>query len=336
MALFVAAYQRQLHHLWNDHIFFAAGKTVEELSAWYTRYRKQRSSFWENDMTNYDSTITDEWQRFATRVLARAGGKHAQHFLGFKIAQSFDTRGKGTYGTRFRVKGTMKSGAADTCLTNSIINALSHWFCLHKLNPALTQQQLETQVALAIMGDDMLLIAQAGIRVEGIDKLMAKLGFMPKLKESAATGGCFLNMLPYPQGHGWRFAPRPGRILSRLGVSAYPVPDVPAYVGAVGKGFVAQMGNLPVLGALARMLVRVGHDRQYEKSWLFQRQHYDTMRGSRSPDVGPEALHYISALYGVTAHEVGELEAYFDGVSQLDVLLSHPVLNKLVMAEGAV
>jgi len=336
MNLFVSAYQEQLHHLWQQHIFFAAGKTVAQLSQWYTRHRTQRSSFWENDMTNYDSTITQEWQEFAMGLLFDAGGALAQHFKGFKRAQSIDTAGRGAYGTKFRVKGTMKSGAADTCLTNSLINALTHWFCLHKLNPNLSQHQLENLVALAIMGDDMLLIAQEGVQVEGLDAMMAKLGFMPKLKQAQWTGGCFLNMLPYPNGAGWSFAPRPGRILSRMGVSPYPVADPAAYVCAVGKGYSAQMGTVPVLGALARMLVRVGVDRQYERSWSYRREHQHKMESGGPVEFGPQAAEYIATLYGVSTDQLSELERYLDTVTEMDTLLSHPVINILVTNERTV
>ena len=91
--------------------------------------------FFENDFTLYDSTHSRYSHALLLYIYGRLGlMANDWHFALFRKQQAGINQGRTRQGWKFREVSTMKSGAAGTCLGNTIANVIVHKHCLSQLN----------------------------------------------------------------------------------------------------------------------------------------------------------------------------------------------------------
>lgn len=191
------AFQHYMHSAWNGSILFSAGKNSEALSDWFNERVPGKARFFEDDFTLYDSTFSIFAHKFVMRLYEKAGMASCPWAYGIR-KQQVKARGVSRHGWLYGINGTMRSGVADTCLSNSIVNALCHLYSLVVSNPLLTLRSLMDSIAMAIMGDDNLLMCDSGVGTSSLECTIRSLGFIPKLKEvGSAEELVYLNMRPY-------------------------------------------------------------------------------------------------------------------------------------------
>jgi len=334
----IAAFQNYLHEEWDDWVFFAAGKNSDQLSDWYANVPVGWRAF-EDDFTFYDSSIGVPAQKYLIYLYKKSGlPTFCPSFLGMKKAQSYESKGCSRNGVKFRVEGTMKSGASDTCLGNSLLNVSAHLYSLAKINNC-SLAFLKTRVRMAVLGDDNLFFLHPDLTCVGLEEELIKLGFQPKLKECKNhSEAIFLNMRLYPSESGLKFGPLPGRLISRLGYTVTIPKDSETRMAEIATAFRDSCANIPVL-------------REYfDKIWFLtsrknlgknkhrtnnaeevQRRDFPYMmfaKSSRQPS-GLSDQHFCE-LYNLSLEELNSLRRYLQEVKTLTTTLAHPVLTKIL------
>jgi len=196
------ALQKAIEEMLPSHIQMATGMNPATLSDFYARHFNKPQVGWD-DFTLYDSSECKELQdldEWLYRQFDFEGDqyvcdwadliRHAQTVIG----------GYGPYGVKFEVRGTLKSGVADTCLSNSVNNIAAHCYAIFRDN----QENWDIifnghSMAMVVLGDDNILNVQQGVRLSRVPTFISQLGLIPKFFFSYDdTEMTFLNMRPYP------------------------------------------------------------------------------------------------------------------------------------------
>jgi hypothetical protein len=147
------AFQREIHGVLKGNMLFSAGYNAEDLSKWFMKQMEGKERWYEDDFTLYDSTFSVYCHELVLWLYARCGMK--TDLWAWLIRQHQpNAKGYSQYGWEYTVTGTMRSGVADTCLANSLLNYFAHLYCIVQLNPQLTLTQIMDRVSMAVMGDD--------------------------------------------------------------------------------------------------------------------------------------------------------------------------------------
>lgn len=320
----ITVFQNWLHAWWNGinvPVLFAAGCPPEKLSKFFDEQFALGRQCFTTDMSIYDSTVGRPCHKLGMDLYEAIGFELDPHFLGVRKAQGGPLKGYGVCGTRFQTTHSMKSGQADTCLLNSIVNAVVHLFAIAKVNAFDLKTTLK-KVAMMIMGDDNMGFVDADVKLTGVKDVLFRLGFIPKFNiERDPEQAVFLNMLPYPVGNEHFFAPTAERLFARLGWATERQGDTRAYLCAVGKGFHKSCRHVPVLRALVDRYIAMGrrvdgvnHDRGLEKTETFARKHLGFKMSLTGFDTGEtreaqaNTRTYMCARYGWTEADIDDLE----------------------------
>jgi hypothetical protein len=336
----IDAIQQYLHREWNDWILFAAGCNTERLSDWVAESDHSWTML-ENDFSYYDSSISTHAQAVLIRLYSKTGIlEHAPSFHRVKLAQSMKTSGRSRLGIKMIAKGTMKSGASDTCLGNSVLNVFAHLHCLAAINHCAVSQ-LHTKVRMAILGDDNIMFVHPSLTVVGLAEEIAKLGFTSKLKQvSKVTDLVFLNNRLYPTVDGLRFGPLLGRLLTRLGFTTKKMRDSAPYIEAISQGFAAPATYVPVLANyVARIHELTGRScnagvnkRRLKPGYatfrqIFPYKPYSPMTHETTREM---RRHVMFEIYGITDTELGGLETLMNQLPALVCSMSSPALERII------
>jgi hypothetical protein len=322
---------------------FCAGDNIDSLSAWFNQLSASCEMFGVNDMSCYDATFHEGCHDLMMEIYEIVGiGAHpwAQHFRPLQVNPIGRTR----HGIEYRVPGTMRSGAADTCLANSVINILMHHFVIETLNPKVTRQEWLTTHTffIAAMGDDSLLGRSKKVNVAGMDQLMLGLGFLPKLTWDVEKHDLvYLNMLPYPTDEGDKFGPLAGRLIARLGWSMEARPKPLPYLYGVFLAFRASCSHVPILRGFIEGVLAVlpkNANRGYQNTVAFDREFGHRAQFSDvSVPLTEQALEFSAARYGVTKQEISDLDngiyAAIVGCDSASVVLSGTLLEHIVSTD---
>jgi len=331
--------QHYFHETWRGkfNICFAAGKSAEELSQWLDDHLEGKSSYWEDDFSLFDSTVSKDMQLVALRQYMKAK-MHLNSPWGWAIRNAqIDASGFTRYGWKYSISGTVRSGVADTCLTNSILNAYVHLYGLHTLNPSFTFHELLSRVAMMIMGDDNLLMVEDCIKVVGLEDEIRKLGFLPKLHRVRTPEELvFLNMRPYPMDDGrHRFGPKVGRILARLGTSTTDQKLHSAYLHGCFKAFQASTSHIPVLNDLVARAINPSDgllrhfDRGLEHSLEMRRYLSYQAMSKRAVPESKATVAFLLALYGITMAQLCSVRGAMRSIERFPAFMFHDVVAKI-------
>jgi hypothetical protein len=301
----IKAFQEQIHHVLKGPMLFSAGCNAEDLSAWFAKHNEGKERWFEDDFTLYDSTFSLYCHDLVIWLYERCGMRK-DPWAWILRNQQARAKGYSQYGWQYYVDGTMRSGVADTCLANSLINYFAHLYCIVRLNPLLTIQQILERVAMAVMGDDIIMMTTASVTVEGSTEILRRLGFRSKLKQRDSPEQLiYLNMRPYPVKGGLRFAPLVGRLLARLGYAVQEQKDWQAYSRGVYEAFLASCAHVPVLAQYVRRMVEsrsggrpLKYDiRRYQK---LERQFEYNCFSLQAAEATPETDAFICRTYDIS------------------------------------
>jgi hypothetical protein len=251
--LWFRSFQTYLHKTWSKNIMFSAGCNLEDLSSWFNKFSAAAQIILEDDFTMYETTFSVFAHNLVIKIFEKAGlGMYPWAHLIRK--EQVNAAGFSRSGYKYQVPGTMSSGVADTCLSNSMINAISHLFALHKTNPELNMKELLDKFRMSVMGDDNLMLL-TGLRIASdetsVEEILRQLGFMPKLQvRRCPEEVVYLNNRPYKVDGQYHFGPRIGRLLARLGYSVDNQPHPQAYVREVALAFRKSCNHIPILRTL--------------------------------------------------------------------------------------
>jgi hypothetical protein len=334
-------FQQYLHNAWRGNLLFAAGLNAEQLSEWFSSRVARTAVFIEDDFTLYDSTFSVEAHDLCLRLFQKAGMEKNSPWGWAIRKEQVMAPGVGRLGHCYQVDGTMRSGVADTCLSNSIINALVHYFCLHEANPHLSLSYLLANVSMVVLGDDNLMMLPPGIKYNGLADGIRDFGLIPKLsvrKDSDEV--VFLNMRPYPTDTPGlvRFAPRIGRLCARLGFSVEKQPDPRAYLHAVAKAFVKSCNHVPILRELMQSILdhtscaktRVSANRIHSE---LTRQEKYNVHSTSAAESGKLTKQFIYKVYGLTPRALSDVITLIDKIKQYPCLVYSPLLVNMALVD---
>jgi hypothetical protein len=303
------AFQREIHGVLKGNMLFSAGYNAEDLSKWFMTQMEGKERWYEDDFTLYDSTFSVYCHELVLWLYARCGMK--TDLWAWLIRQHQpNAKGYSQYGWEYTVTGTMRSGVADTCLANSLLNYFAHLYCIVQLNPQLTLTQIMDRVSMAVMGDDNIMMTTAGVVVQGSTEILKRLGFRSKLKERKTWEDLiYLNMRPYPVEGGVRFAPLIGRLLARLGYAVEDQPHWPSYSRGVFEAFLNSCKHVPILGEYVTRMVAL---RSAGKPLKFNSNRYQRLEklyeyncfSTKAATPTVATWEYVQRIYGVSAHHM--------------------------------
>lgn len=308
-------------------IRFVAGDNCDTLSAWFDEEYASKKIISTDDFSYYDTTFHSKAHQLIISLCSKYFSLSGWPLLYRKLQvnPTLFTR----HGVAAKIRATMRSGAADTCMSNSIIQLLVHTFAVHKLNPSV---DLKEELALAGLGDDNLMLTSDRVRLAGLGDILTALGLIPKLQVGVPlTKAVFLNMLPYPIAGGkHKFAPLIGRLISRLGWSCEPRPCWQPYLLAVAKAFKASCRHVPVLRAYvsAHEEALGNFDRKYEESLAFKQEFgYKPIFSSVACEATAETYNFLRGRYGLSRNTFKGLEMVLSTMGKRRMIQSSWVNN---------
>lgn len=262
----------------NSNIIFACGLSGDMISDLFQRLSKSDKVF-EDDFTLYDTTFNRTMHQMVVEFYRYLGVPEVD--LDIRL-QQVDGTGVTRHGCKFEVLGSMKSGASDTCLGNSIINVLSHVWCLSKENK-ITLEKAWNNLLMAVLGDDNVFVMPSYFRYAMIKQNMADIGLLSKIDVKGNMNYTFLNFIPFPCIDRVRAVLKPGRILSRIQVSDTPQASFIDYQAGVALGLIGMSRDVPILYSfLQRLSVRSDNTsaiyERYMKRHLYTENKYVTVR----------------------------------------------------------
>ena len=226
-------------------VCFPAGMNGEDLSHYFTNLMSEFSGAdaYEDDFTLYDSTQNRYTHETLELIYDWAGLNTWPNFQTIRRAQSGTCAGVTRHGIKYTDVDTMRSGSADTCLGNTIINYLYHMFAIAHNNrqdgklPSFSY--LHQRVAMLVLGDDNVTLLKDGLIAQGIQKTLNALGLISKLQKRDSPPDCvFLNQWFIHMGQGeYRCMPNFFRMFGKIGYACEEQPDPSAYVFEVARAF---------------------------------------------------------------------------------------------------
>jgi hypothetical protein len=337
--MWMKAFQHYLHSAWRGNQLFAAGVNADQLSDWFSQRVHEYSKFLEDDFTLYDTTFSEYAHEFVLKLYKRAGLERGNWLNGWSYAirkAQVTAKGYTRTGFKYEIKGTMRSGVADTCLANSICNALVHLYAICKRNRTVSLRNVMEKISMAFMGDDNIILAKQELKVDvpSIEAEIIPSGFMPKLHSvSEPDQLVFLNMRPYPLEPGkYKFAPKIGRLLARLGYSVEEQKVHTVYIHGVAKAFDKSCSHVPILNDLVQVTMdrTKHHDRKYEESSRFlRRNHYNLFSNDKQPET-PYLLDFVCKTYNVTLLQIQQAREVIHSIERFPVLVYSQVFNPFI------
>lgn len=237
-----------------ENLSFACGMTGDDIGDLFDRYSKQFKYFFTDDFTLYDTTFGVEFHYLIIDILKMLGVPEYALIVRRKQIRGW---GRTVGGLRFKIDGTMKSGASDTCLSNSLINLLSHVYVLSKIFKK-GMLPMSKEMAMAAMGDDNVFCLKELPNTQEIRQRMADLGLLSKVERKEFEELDFLNLIPMPTlgSRRWRAVLKPGRIMARVQASETRVKTFRSYQAGVALGLMQMAGELPILKPFLNKLAR--------------------------------------------------------------------------------
>jgi len=188
-------------------IFVAAGKTPEQLNLW-RRSVPSGSSIKATDQTNFDSLqkegAVDSIMALYAHLLRKFPHPNARFIMRLLRFQKLDMKGRTAKGWFWGVKGGQKSGASDTCMSNTWNSMVTTMYACSIASGVAVKLLVATGFRFAFMGDDTLFSVPPNVPFSDtlFINTMKDLGMDVKFETASAKAEVFLNMVPVPVGGG--------------------------------------------------------------------------------------------------------------------------------------
>lgn len=152
-------YQQLCEQYMDGAVYFAAGKKREQMDEFFSRGAKGGKWF-ATDCTNWDSLMKDEIQDTLMKIYSKIRARHphalSEVFWAVLRHQKYTIKGRTAMGLGWGIRGVQKSGAYDTCLGNSLANALIHVCCIADTLGMPPYDLIRSGFLLTVLGDDIL------------------------------------------------------------------------------------------------------------------------------------------------------------------------------------
>jgi len=223
-------------------VSFACGMNGDDVSDLFQKLSASNRVMMD-DFTLYDTTFNKTMHRLVVDFYRHIGLSGSN--LNIRL-QQIDGFGRSVHGIYYGVQGTMKSGASDTCLGNSLVNIAAHLWTISIENKC-TLEKCWRSLCMSVLGDDNVFTAPPHFTFDKQCQLMADLGLKSKLEIVGPMEYTFLNFIPVPSDQGVRATLKPGRVLSRIQVSDTPQSSFVEYQAGVALGMSKALKDIPVV-----------------------------------------------------------------------------------------
>jgi hypothetical protein len=275
----VSRFHEYLTTVWGDwdrsnassvkNVCFPAGMNSEQMSSWFTAMMREGVSLigYEDDFTLFDSTQNQQTHELLLLIYSWTGLNSWPNFQKIREAQAGVCRGVTRHGIRYTDVNTMRSGSADTCLGNTIVNYLYHMFAVaygNKVGGKLMDfKQLAAKVRMMVLGDDNVTIVDPDIDMSRVTHTINQLGLISKLSRREQPSDCvFLNQWFIHRGGGEYLAmPNFFRLFGKLGFACDEQPDPCAYQYSIAQAFERSFSGVTIASAGIQHLKKVASSR---------------------------------------------------------------------------
>lgn len=324
----------------NVRLTMASGLSHEAIGDLFTEILKDYKNpfFNESDGKRWDSLIQRAHWELAQRVYDTtlgAGSEQARYFRAFRdarfkckgICRTSDLRKALIY----VVTGTVKSGDNDTTMSNTLINGMtvSTVFC-----------KLGRTADVVVAGDDLLVVAEGGLRKEQYEAEIRQFGVQPEGEVFDRLEHCsFISLTFWKQGDRYVATPMPGKVLAKFLCTTKPPPkrETNNFIHSICMGMRFTMPNMPIVRVFVDACDTDG-DVMFTDSSQTTIQVNRKIYQKRTDDPGC-FLKAFAARYHTTTAEVLALENCladtFSKLARVDGritphLVEHPLLAKMV------
>jgi hypothetical protein len=261
----------------------------------------------EVDISNFDGHMQREHLNWERIVMRRAG--IPQHILSALFQPT--TRGATPHGVLYRVPYTRKSGDPNTSVGNSIISVAMALFAVKPLMAEHDEglSDFSRKVKLLVLGDDILAVSNLPFSEWHVSLSYQCMGVNAKMKLLDPRFSTFCSSYFWPSADGIVIAPKPFRVMSKIGMTLTEVKDRRAHLVGVAKGLWQDCYHVPVLNRYLRWILRDAYPDVEAKSIVNE---YRFHAGNiHRPNADTEA--FFQELYGVSSESVlKDLEPYLE------------------------
>jgi len=333
---YLFAVQEWLKKVWHSGHFitYSSGMSCDAIGQWFDRVgHENKVDYFMSDASKFDGNTAREIVQDKNRsyvedfyyVNSSPNSDYMLQMFQAAMADTVDKRGFGYEGTKFKVRGTIASGHFDTSLGDTKINGELHFFIYCRAN-SLTVQHVEriaNQPALfdrssdgnyfvmSVCGDDNVSMATRGTwsRVD-VSKEMLHFGYVMKPMVCASSYDVeYLSSLFWPSDVGTLLAPKPGRLIPKLGVRVKNVGNTTTANEHFKSNLMSianDVNHVPILNSfvwtnlqfLKEVKARVKHD--------WNRPHVDSI-GAKPTQ---QSLDFIRHRYGWTVTDLAEWSTF--------------------------
>jgi len=295
LGMVVQSISKPFEQLWKrdaSKIIFACGLDTSELSETFYEAKMMNANYLDDDFSQYDSTQHSQFHRLLVEIYTYIMDNYCStqdkpnllaNFWKVRTQIGETTVGRTRLGLMFKLVGTMKSGQADTCLGNTIINVLTHLYAFVKAT-GLSVEEVSGKMLMHVLGDDNSMAVPKEWDITGVENTLIKLGLLPKLEEKQFKEIKFLNLIPYPiepleNGRDVQLGLLPGRMLERI-LWTHKLPaHKEAHCVALAKCLLAVSGHVPFIEKFAEgMMLAYGGNcteldgrKKYQNDWQLEK-----------------------------------------------------------------
>jgi hypothetical protein len=364
----VSAFNKELTKIWdaNFPIYYTSGSTPEQIGRWFNdnvgNYGQKRID--EGDHAKYDACFHLDMLRFVLSLylVLGCGPETARVLVKEFCATTYDR-----FGTKFKVKGTRKSGSADTGGGNSFAHGLKHAFCravqmpppsfagtdyladasiLGRDLPSFEQLVAGDRICVAVCGDDNLAHENHG-QNNRTAEVMQELGFEFIVVKHANTdmatrySASYCSGRFYPVADGHVFGPMIGRVLAKAGYFA----NVPknrsalSYVRAQYLSVAQGTYHIPILrdywATVGRLTARVVVDKVTKRAYSRTMEYSLMAKSETAHNATADTFAMVEAVYGVTIDEIADYCMLLDKITTYPCVVDHPLVAKCMKVDGS-
>jgi hypothetical protein len=294
---------------------FACGMNSTQLGKWMEEVMAavKNPRFYERDCRSWDATVNHEMHKV----------KIAAYNVGIPGLTEFINAcekvvGKWSDGVsfiRYTSNGCTKSGHNDTTLGNSLMNAaITIEAAIH----------FGIRGEIIVCGDDMLFVTEGPIDAAAFAAYEASFGVLPEYKVWEHVEQCsFISGLWVPNGSGYSFVPKLGRLLGRLMWTTNPPSRKKEgdYMFSVVEGM-RIFHETPIVRALLRTHWRPGKLMETGRSRVY-----------RGAQPAPLNWTWIANRYSLGRQECLEVERLIYSVGRQRVVIRHPVVDRMIAVD---
>jgi hypothetical protein len=214
---FFSSAQRQLKRAWGKHnnIILSSGLTGQEMAQ---ALQGGLGVILEDDVAKFDTSVCSELCRLEVALSKLMGAPTAVLDL---MRANINTHGYSTCGFAYGMKGTRKSGDPYTSFFNSVLNGLMHVY-IYACATGKSVVACRDSFVMVVQGDDNVMTYRTGPNIDWYG-CMRKFGFDSEAKIKKSLHDVeFCSNRYYETTKGPIFAPKPGKVLAKLGYVIRP------------------------------------------------------------------------------------------------------------------